>query len=100
MAPEIVRRTPYDPIAADLWALGVLFYVMLQGNYPFRASKEEVLFKKIEQGGFRFIADVSERSRALISRLIMVRPSDRVRLCELMEASWQDWLEERVAEEL
>lgn len=38
MAPEIVSKTDHCPIYTDMWSLGVLFYVMLQGNYPFRAK--------------------------------------------------------------
>jgi serine/threonine protein kinase len=40
MAPEIVSKVDHSPIYTDMWSLGILFYVMLQGNYPFRAKNE------------------------------------------------------------
>ena len=40
MAPEIVSKIDHCPIYTDMWSLGILFYVMLQGNYPFRAKSE------------------------------------------------------------
>ena len=38
MAPEIVSKIDHCPVYTDMWSLGILFYVMLQGNYPFRAK--------------------------------------------------------------
>jgi serine/threonine protein kinase len=40
MAPEIVSKKDHVPIYTDLWSLGVFLYVILQGNYPFRAKNE------------------------------------------------------------
>jgi MAP/microtubule affinity-regulating kinase len=35
MAPEIVNKQEYD-FGVDIWALGVLFYKIVTGNFPFR----------------------------------------------------------------
>ena len=34
-APEILRKVLYDPLKSDIWSLGVLFYVMICGKFPF-----------------------------------------------------------------
>ena len=47
MAPELVRKHSYDGKQVDMWALGVLLYVMLTGVLPFRGSTEKELFDKI-----------------------------------------------------
>ena len=52
MAPEIVSKIDHCPIYTDMWSLGILFYVLLQGNYPFRAKSENELFEKIRRGQF------------------------------------------------
>mmetsp|Transcript_29776 Transcript_29776/g.39612 ORF Transcript_29776/g.39612 Transcript_29776/m.39612 type:complete len:114 (-) Transcript_29776:156-497(-) len=53
MAPEIVRRSEsYEGKPVDIWALGVLLYVMLTGGLPFRGSNEPELFEKIRLGHF------------------------------------------------
>jgi len=39
MAPEIVKRKGYYGDKVDVWALGVLYYKMLTGNYPFGSKK-------------------------------------------------------------
>lgn len=35
MAPEIIRRVPYNAEAADVWSLGVTLYAMLTAKLPF-----------------------------------------------------------------
>ena len=44
MAPEIVRKSDYEGKPVDMWALGVLLYVMLTGVNPFRGTSEKDLF--------------------------------------------------------
>jgi len=47
MAPEIVRKSEYDGFKGDMWALGVLLYVLLTGRFPFKAKTEKELYTRI-----------------------------------------------------
>ena len=47
MSPEIVSKKEYYGNAADIWACGVVMYVILTGLYPFKSLDEKGLFKKI-----------------------------------------------------
>jgi len=40
MAPEITRKSDYEGNPVDIWACGVLLYVMLVGAFPFRGTSE------------------------------------------------------------
>eukprot|EP00347_Sterkiella_histriomuscorum_P023324 403335085 len=46
VAPEIINREKYGS-ACDIWSLGVMTYLLIDGNYPFNASNQEELFAKI-----------------------------------------------------
>ena len=86
MAPEIVSRRDHVAIYTDMWSLGILFFVMLQGNYPFRARNENDLFDKIKKGKFEYIHnDTSKDSRNLIESLLVVNPLQRLNIKEVME---------------
>ena len=39
-SPEILFTGHYDPVAADIWALGVTFYKMIMGHLPFKRSRD------------------------------------------------------------
>ena len=47
MSPEIVKKNEYNGFKADIWALGVVLYVMLTGRFPFKAKTEKELFTRI-----------------------------------------------------
>ena len=39
-SPEILFQKSYDPIAADVWAVGVTFFKMVMGHLPFKRSRD------------------------------------------------------------
>ncbi len=45
MAPEIVSKKGYSGFLVDIWALGILLYVMLCGKFPFKGMDDKSLFK-------------------------------------------------------
>lgn len=50
MDPDIVRKAPYNGPAADIWAAGVILFIILTGKLPFFGEYEADLFRKIQSG--------------------------------------------------
>ena len=47
MSPELVAKKEYLGGPVDIWAAGVILYVMLCGSFPFKGTDDKTLFKKI-----------------------------------------------------
>lgn len=88
MAPEIVRRIPYDGKATDVWALGVVLYRILIGYFPFRAATEDDLFAKIIGGQVEIPKFVSFAAKGLLERIFCVDPLKRPSVNELLHFEW------------
>ncbi|KAL4511725.1 hypothetical protein ABPG72_012570 [Tetrahymena utriculariae] len=88
MAPEIVSKIEYVGQKADIWALGILLFVMLQGKFPFKGVNDNELFKKIKKGSYTYTHPVSPDAEKLISQLLNIRPSERPNLPTILEHSW------------
>eukprot|EP01083_Nonionella_stella_P012183 34572_1 len=94
VAPEIIRQQPYDE-TVDLWALGVIIYILLCGYPPFVGAgvdSQQVMFKKIKSGKYDFPArdwaGVSSAAMDCIDCLLVLNPKDRMSAKELLEHPW------------
>ena len=43
MSPQLIARRSYDPVKADVWAIGVVFYILFHGQFPFLAQTDDML---------------------------------------------------------
>ena len=43
---------PYDGKASDMWAMGVILFTMVCGQFPFYDNDRQELFKKIRSADF------------------------------------------------
>ena len=47
MDPDLAKKMPYNGQAADVWACGIILYIILVGKLPFFGEFEADLFRKI-----------------------------------------------------
>ena len=76
VAPEVLEGT-YDR-KCDIWALGVIFYVMLYGKYPFDDNNKSVLFEKIKTTEPKYDTNIiSSEALSLMKLLLTKDPQKR-----------------------
>ena len=52
LAPEVILKKPYTE-SVDLWALGLISFIMLSGSYPFILNQDRLaMFKAIVKADF------------------------------------------------
>ena len=99
-APEIldesIQTTVLEP-SMDMWALGIILYIMLTGLHPFdlngASTDEEILQRVVQHKAMPLrnspiTAHLSESAVDLIERLIQWRPEDRITAQEMLDHPW------------
>uniref|UniRef100_G3QBB6 Serine/threonine-protein kinase DCLK2 n=1 Tax=Gasterosteus aculeatus aculeatus TaxID=481459 RepID=G3QBB6_GASAC len=93
VAPEIISETGYG-LKVDIWAAGVITYILLCGFPPFRGSSDdqEVLFDQILMGQLEFPLpywdNVSETAKELIRSMLEVEVDQRFTALQVLEHPW------------
>ncbi|EAY11011.1 CAMK family protein kinase [Trichomonas vaginalis G3] len=85
MAPEIFKKASYNPMAADIWSLGVTLFYIATNTYPFFSNDQNKLIEKIESGEFPSEIIDSRHLRDLITKCITVDPNERPTVSQLLE---------------
>ncbi|XP_050099309.1 twitchin isoform X9 [Anopheles aquasalis] len=90
-APEIVEREPVG-FYTDMWAVGVLAYVLVSGLSPFAGETDIDTLKNIKQGTWEFdevaFRDVSEECKDFIRRLLIKNKEKRMTAHECLSHVW------------
>jgi serine/threonine protein kinase len=93
MAPELLNKEKYIPYYSDIWSLGVLFYSMLYGRFPFERNDKYLLednddfFDKITVIELKFYDEikVDDNIKYLFKKIFVAEPSERITLNEILE---------------
>ena len=86
MAPEIVKKEKYIACYSDIWSLGVLFYAILFGIFPFKGKDDDELFEKINEANLVFpeYNPLSEKIKQMIQKIFVHTPNQRITLDEMI----------------
>ncbi|XP_006657037.1 CBL-interacting protein kinase 25-like [Oryza brachyantha] len=88
IAPEVFSRRGYDGAKADVWACGVVLYVLVTGRRPFPDYNVTQLYRMINQFKFHCPASFSIDLVRLFRRLLHPNPERRISIPEIMETRW------------
>uniref|UniRef100_A0A8C2N0B1 non-specific serine/threonine protein kinase n=1 Tax=Cricetulus griseus TaxID=10029 RepID=A0A8C2N0B1_CRIGR len=93
VAPEILSEKGYG-LEVDMWAAGVILYILLCGFPPFRSPErdQDELFNIIQLGQFEFLApywdNISDAAKDLVRHLLVVDPKKRYTAHQVLQHPW------------
>ncbi|XP_061660757.1 serine/threonine-protein kinase H1-like [Syngnathoides biaculeatus] len=91
MAPEVVLRRRYS-CAVDMWAVGVIAYILLSGSMPFEDDTRTRLFRSIVRGKYSFRGNpwpsVSDAAKDFVRALLESDPDRRLSAEQASRHSW------------
>lgn len=78
IAPEMFQYHEICPFKADIWALGVTFYYILTGDYPFKGTSREKIKQSIIFGDISYKKyKIDQRIQFLINKMTVKNPNSR-----------------------
>ena len=78
MAPEVLGEKPYS-FKADIWSIGVVYYQMLFGKYPYVARNDYDLLKKLKTTLPDYTGKkISPNAKDFIERCLTTDPAKRI----------------------
>ena len=86
VAPEIVNENNIGySFEVDIWAIGIIMYNLLTGDYPFKGD-EKKLYEKILKSDFDFPENIkiSEAAKDLIKQILVKDPRKRPSLVQIL----------------
>jgi len=87
MAPEVITRAEYEGPPTDIWALGVIFYFLLTGYFPFSSSVESELYRLIAKGSYAIPKYISLEAQKLLAAMLKVDAKKRITTDKLLKSS-------------
>ncbi|GKZ01122.1 hypothetical protein MPSEU_001063800 [Mayamaea pseudoterrestris] len=95
MSPEVFANIEnFDGFAIDLWAAGVILYIMLTGFPPYdQASRTDQRFELIVSGRLmeqlcNWDIILTDEAGDLMQKMLRYKPKDRLTLAEVMSHPW------------
>ena len=90
IAPEVLRGEYNEK--CDIWACGVIFYILLCGYPPFNGDSDEEIFAATLKGEFVFPDEewilVSEDAKNLIKKMLTMNIEQRISALESLQDIW------------
>ncbi|XP_070158911.1 calcium/calmodulin-dependent protein kinase II isoform X2 [Polyergus mexicanus] len=91
LSPEVLKKEPYGK-AVDIWACGVILYILLVGYPPFWDEDQHRLYGQIKAGSYDYPSPewdtVTPEAKNLINQMLTVNPGKRITASEALKHPW------------
>ncbi|XP_076673399.1 calcium/calmodulin-dependent protein kinase II isoform X30 [Andrena cerasifolii] len=91
LSPEVLKKEPYGK-PVDIWACGVILYILLVGYPPFWDEDQHRLYAQIKTGSYDYPGPewdtVTPEAKNLINQMLTVNPSKRITASEALKHPW------------
>ncbi|XP_074104521.1 calcium/calmodulin-dependent protein kinase II isoform X13 [Cotesia typhae] len=91
LSPEVLKKEPYGK-PVDIWACGVILYILLVGYPPFWDEDQHRLYGQIKAGAYDYPSPewdtVTPEARNLINQMLTVNPSRRITASDALRHPW------------
>lgn len=88
MSPELLTRRSEDTVdgcAANVWALGIILFLLTTGHFPFDGQTKKELLDDINCGLFFTAGEFSSELKAFIAELLSPDPLERMTIKDIQE---------------
>ncbi|XP_056117477.1 calcium/calmodulin-dependent protein kinase type II subunit beta isoform X26 [Rhinichthys klamathensis goyatoka] len=91
LSPEVLRKEAYGK-PVDIWACGVILYILLVGYPPFWDEDQHKLYQQIKAGAYDFPSPewdtVTPEAKNLINQMLTINPGKRITAQEALKHPW------------
>uniref|UniRef100_A0A146KQZ0 calcium/calmodulin-dependent protein kinase n=1 Tax=Lygus hesperus TaxID=30085 RepID=A0A146KQZ0_LYGHE len=91
LSPEVLKKEPYGK-PVDIWACGVILYILLVGYPPFWDEDQHRLYGQIKAGAYDYPSPewdtVTPEAKNLINQMLTVNPSKRITAADALKHPW------------
>ncbi|XP_064215798.1 calcium/calmodulin-dependent protein kinase type II alpha chain isoform X9 [Tribolium castaneum] len=91
LSPEVLKKEPYGK-PVDIWACGVILYILLVGYPPFWDEDQHRLYAQIKAGAYDYPSPewdtVTPEAKNLINQMLTVNPGKRITASEALKHPW------------
>ncbi|XP_065160795.1 calcium/calmodulin-dependent protein kinase type II alpha chain isoform X6 [Atheta coriaria] len=91
LSPEVLKKEPYGK-PVDIWACGVILYILLVGYPPFWDEDQHRLYAQIKAGAYDYPSPewdtVTPEAKNLINQMLTVNPGKRITAAEALKHPW------------
>lgn len=85
MAPELFSKKKFDPKIADIWSLGITFYMMVFGTSPYHISDINEYRNAVSEGNVLIPPEIDKDLNVLLHAMLQGNPNKRMSIDRILQ---------------